>query len=530
MEILERLYDDLVRPATILLARMSLDVQQRTERLRVETVLDPASPASTILQSVTGLLAAGKVSQVCIPLEARRLVQQCAEIRPLAQLVVKLATQLDIENVSMAELAEDISVDPRITADLLKLTNSSEMGLRHKITRVFDAVNFLGVKRAISLVISASLVQTQRNLAQGLPGAVRQWYNRRSVLIASTAATFARNLAGVSADSAHVLGLFQDMGILILASAHGSRYLQLLQRAREIGQLRLAFTERQDFRVTHADVSAALLQKWGLPSSMVSIVLRHEESAPATEQSRTEQNFVHVMRIGEAVANLADQCHPQRRQALERLLTEYGPDQAPQCKAAVAESIARAVDVSKLFAIPVPDGETLGELTRKIADAGSESVSADEGAGAETASESCDPSPETFEPGESEEADEQVTTVLVVEDEPLVVTLIARLLKPAGLHVVSCADGTQAVALAGQADAVLCDVHLAGESGIGVIQSLRRSGYTGPVIAISGDRTRTTVGGCIEAGVTDYLLKPFDRASLIAKLDKHLRKAAVATL
>ena len=75
--------------------------------------------------------------------------------------------------------------------------------------------------------------------------------------------------------------------------------MELIRRFRELGQLRLEALEKQQFGVTHGDVSAAVIQRWGLPSSVVSLVLRHDAD-PSAKLNATEKRFLHVMRIGEA--------------------------------------------------------------------------------------------------------------------------------------------------------------------------------------------------------------------------------------
>src|SRR5690606_17050004 len=145
--------------------------------------------------------------------------------------------------------------------NLLRLINSAAMGMQRKFTRTFDAVNLLGVRRTISLILTSVTFKFQSNFAATLSPEDRKWYNKRTVLVASGAYAFAKHVGRVSPDTAYLLGLFQEMGILMMADAYQDRYTQALHRFRQFGQVQLEAVEQAAFGVTHADVGGAMLQK-----------------------------------------------------------------------------------------------------------------------------------------------------------------------------------------------------------------------------------------------------------------------------
>jgi HD-like signal output (HDOD) protein/FixJ family two-component response regulator len=510
LEILERLNSDLLRPPTILLAVANAELQSRASRLGVESVLSPESKTASLRTAVANLLATRNRSLLVIPPAARKLVLQSDVIQPLPQLLVKICGYLQDQTTSIDDLAKDISVDGKITAELMKITNSAEFGLCNKVTRAADAVKFLGVRRTVALVMTSSVVRMQSELSKKLPDEVCKWYYKRSVLVASTAAAFAKNLEKVSPDTAHILGLLQDLGILVMSHGLGQKYQQLVQRVRDSGQLRLDIAERQLFGITHADVSAALLFKWDLPHSLISMVANHHERDVPATNSKTEERFIHVMRIGEAVANLSDKFFPQRYQRLAALIGSYGTGMADRCKECLAEGVAKTLESSQLFAIPAPDPAALAELLEKI----------------QAASETPEPVDAGAETAETPAADpNSVARILVIEDEQSILEIITGVAESVGIEVLSCSDGVRANELAPNASAILCDFHLPGEKGSDVVRNLRRNQFEGPVIFVSGDRTRGTIADCMAAGMTDFLPKPFTAASLVEKLSKHLGTA-----
>ena len=528
LEILERLSKDLLRPPTILLGNLNAEMRARAAGLGVETFMSSGATSDALKTAVTSALATAGRSLAAIPPKARKLVLQSDVIQPLPRVLVKVCSYLDDETASIEDLSNDISVDPKLTAELLKITNSTAFGLRNKVTKAADAVKFLGIRQTVSLVMTASVIKMQAGLVKALPDTIRRWYYQRSVLIASTASAFAKNLEDVSPDTAHILGLMQDLGILVMAHGFGPLYQQLIQRVQEIEQLRLEVTEKQEFEISHADVSAALLMKWDLPPSLVSIVANHHEREVPAACSKTEERFIHVMRIGEAVANLADKFSPQRHQRLTALLSSYGAGMTERCKESLAAGVAKAVQASQLFSVSVPDEAALAVLLEKIQSSSEEPAPADgtEEAGGQPVLEENSSTPVT----EGEPARPSRPEILVIEDELSILEMITEIVHSVGLEVLSCSDRAQAKELAPRAAAILCDFHLPNEKGSDLVRELRLSQFTGPVIIVSGDRTRGTIADCINAGMTDFLPKPFSATLLLEKLSKHLGKALAANL
>ncbi|HUG91422.1 MAG TPA: HDOD domain-containing protein [Planctomycetaceae bacterium] len=521
VEIIERLSSDLVRPITVLLGGLTADEQRRAVRLKIDQLVSNREDTATVVDALRTSLLLASTSGILVPAAARSLVRQCDVIRPLPQLLVKLAGYLDHPTASIADLARDIATDPRITAELLKLTNSAALGLRGKVTRVLDAVNLLGIRHTVSLVLSSSVHRVQWQMLKPLPESFQAAFRIRSVLIGATASTFARRLKQVSAETAQILGLLQDLGMVILAQTYGERYVQLVEHARSVGTLRLEHCEEHDYGITHAQVSAALLQKWELPASMVALVLDHHDDVEQPGRADNERHFLRLMQLGEAVADLRESRSPQRHLVLSRLLQPCGGSQSELCRSALAEAVARTQESCRLFDIPAPAADDVERLRQRLfagvaAGVGDDAVPAARGPASDYPQRAAGSS-----------------SVLVIEDEPAVVNVIRMHLHPLGVTVHGSSTAAEAQQLMPHVSAVLCDVHLNGWKSFEFIRDLKRQGLDVPVIAISGDRSRTTVTETLSAGMVDFIVKPFSRATLVDKLRKHagLRlEAAVVTV
>jgi DNA-binding response OmpR family regulator len=116
--------------------------------------------------------------------------------------------------------------------------------------------------------------------------------------------------------------------------------------------------------------------------------------------------------------------------------------------------------------------------------------------------------------------------VLVVEDDAEISTFVARGLRGAGFTVDCAADGVSGEKMARDAiyDAAIVDLMLPGQDGLTLIEHLRESKLTTPVIVLSAKRSSADKVACLRRGADDYLSKPFDLPELLARIEAVLRR------
>jgi DNA-binding NarL/FixJ family response regulator len=118
-------------------------------------------------------------------------------------------------------------------------------------------------------------------------------------------------------------------------------------------------------------------------------------------------------------------------------------------------------------------------------------------------------------------------TVLVVDDDECLRTLVAEVLAGGGFESVQAGTGEEALRLAfdRQPDVVLLDVNLPDTSGYEVCRRLKESDPSLPVIFLSGERTESfdRVAGLLIGG-DDYMIKPFAPDELLARINCVLKR------
>jgi two-component system OmpR family response regulator len=120
--------------------------------------------------------------------------------------------------------------------------------------------------------------------------------------------------------------------------------------------------------------------------------------------------------------------------------------------------------------------------------------------------------------------------LLIVEDEPDLLSSLAQALREEGYAVDTAADGEEGFykAESWNYDAIILDVMLPRLDGWGVLRKLRQTKNTPVLMLTARDQTRDRVRG-LDTGADDYLIKPFDLSELLARVRALIRRSAGQT-
>lgn len=122
-------------------------------------------------------------------------------------------------------------------------------------------------------------------------------------------------------------------------------------------------------------------------------------------------------------------------------------------------------------------------------------------------------------------------TLLVIDDDPSVRTVMRLLLEHRGYEVLVAEGGAVGLAQAAErhVDGALIDVHMAGMNGIEVCRALREkaalAGRRLPVWIMTGARTEQIIKAAAEAGALVVLAKPFSHTELYQPIEAELGPA-----
>jgi DNA-binding response OmpR family regulator len=114
-------------------------------------------------------------------------------------------------------------------------------------------------------------------------------------------------------------------------------------------------------------------------------------------------------------------------------------------------------------------------------------------------------------------------TVLVIDDDPVILELLRVNFEIEGLDVICASDGEEGFrkAQTEQPDIVISDIMMPRRDGLQLLTDLKRDPTTSdlPVILLSAKAQKTEVQQGLDLGADDYITKPFDPLELIDRLN-----------
>lgn len=119
-------------------------------------------------------------------------------------------------------------------------------------------------------------------------------------------------------------------------------------------------------------------------------------------------------------------------------------------------------------------------------------------------------------------------TVLICDDDPLLIELMEFRLKARGYQVVTASDGAQALKAAADAEPelIVLDAMMPQMDGFEVLTRLKADERLGaiPVVMLTARKSERDIVSALDRGADDYLVKPFIPEELIARLSRLLAR------
>ena len=128
---------------------------------------------------------------------------------------------------------------------------------------------------------------------------------------------------------------------------------------------------------------------------------------------------------------------------------------------------------------------------------------------------------------ESADHPSSTQTVIIVDDNQAITTALSLLLRTAGFEPIGCLCGQEALDASADATpaAAVIDIHLPDMNGLVLAQKLRaRFGPETPIIIVSGDTSRETLGSLPHVGATYFFSKPVNPTALVEELKRLTRE------
>jgi diguanylate cyclase (GGDEF)-like protein len=221
------------------------------------------------------------ISHVLTPALERILA--CPKLPSLPMVAMKVLELTDADEVDLNELASVIQYDQALAMKVLRTVNSSYYGLPRTCTTIHQALVYLGVNTVKTIVLGFSLTESLGSDAREETSFDFISYWRRALYSAAAARVLTERSRACLPEEAFFAALLQDIGMVALFRALGEDYLCALREAGEEHD-RLPAIERRRFELDHAEIGAAMAERWKLPEPLVEAVRYHHGADDAPEE------------------------------------------------------------------------------------------------------------------------------------------------------------------------------------------------------------------------------------------------------
>lgn len=199
----------------------------------------------------------------------------------------------------MMGIARQISMDPALTADLLKIVNSAQYMLSKKVDNISEAVKLVGIRGIKNLLYSYG---TQKLLGDDTAEKKHLW--EHSYKAAFYAYNLIKNFKKDKnlLDDAYVGGILHDMGKIIFSNVHPD----LLDKIKDFcveKNMPASIFEDLAAGMNHAEIGALVAEKWNFPEGLVAAIRYHHDLAQVSDENRS---LVYAVYLANMFCNYED--------------------------------------------------------------------------------------------------------------------------------------------------------------------------------------------------------------------------------
>ena len=211
----------------------------------------------------------------------KRQLYQCAALPSLPAVAVKIIEMANDPDADIGSVCQYISLDPVLSAKLLRTANTPLYKSRRVATNIRQAVSILGTHTVLVIALSFSL--THSLMKSKLPDSSTAFDNtifwRRSIASALAARALGEKLELNYLDDLFLAGLIQEIGILAFWVIMPEEYGKVFASTSDHDVL--LNTEREAFGAGHDELGYALLKKWHIPDYIaLSCINSHSQLEP----------------------------------------------------------------------------------------------------------------------------------------------------------------------------------------------------------------------------------------------------------
>jgi putative nucleotidyltransferase with HDIG domain len=227
----------------------------------------------------------------------QQIIKEVESLPQFPENIIFLQKLIGDPDSELTDIARQISTDPTLTADLLKLVNSAQFMLPKKVDNIVEAVKLVGMKGLRNLLYTHG---TQKILGNKYVEMRSMWQHAyRTAFYAFNLAKGFRKRKDIL-DDVYVGGILHDLGQIIIASLHPELMEQIKKFCKE-KEIPAKLVESFSLGLNHAEVGALIAKKWNFPEQLVAAIRHHHAPMDSNEEHR---DVVFTVYLANSIADL----------------------------------------------------------------------------------------------------------------------------------------------------------------------------------------------------------------------------------
>ena len=216
------------------------------------------------------------------------------KIPEFPQEVIELDAEIQSKFANVQNITKIIERNTTLSGEVIKLANMPVMKATSPVNTIRDAVNTMGLKNIYNLVVIAAFKRMF-----GSKGLHRD-ISDNSVDVAFCMAFLTEEVHGIPRDEAYLVGLFHNVGCLMLASKDEAVYQKIFNSGMT-NPISVLKKEQETFNTDHTMVGLLVAKKWQLPTELLNVIMLHHTLQVAKINDDRVRTYVAMLKISNAI-------------------------------------------------------------------------------------------------------------------------------------------------------------------------------------------------------------------------------------
>lgn len=231
--------------------------------------------------------------------ELRKELQFLEELPSPNFVIQRVVSLVSSPETTVSQLHDAISMDPSLSAKVLKLANSAYYAVPKKIAKLSEAIMILGFKTVRNLALSVFAKESY--FSEPIPGVDEKKLWEHLVLTAMAGEVVAEILSFPNREEVFMAGLFHDLGKIIMGLV-SPRYLSGIVEYARLSKKQFHDVEKEFDAPNHCELGELIFEMWNMPEIVVQVAAHHHDPFNAPDEAL--KDVVSMVHLANAVSNI----------------------------------------------------------------------------------------------------------------------------------------------------------------------------------------------------------------------------------